>query len=173
MRKLLLTVLAVVLTGTSVAMAGNYPRQDFPEAPLKVDGELQRSRLAEASFGYRTGPSECVSQGVLGDGAFPRPRQVESDPDQRLRFRLNAESRPKVSLRYWTEVDDDGFAQGSPTPVPIEVAERKPNGDFILIARVDATGDRYLRLSSYWKGKGFCGGQEFLLEHYSITPSSG
>jgi len=172
-RRALLTTIAGVLAVAATAMAGSYPRQDFPEAPLKVDGDLQPSRLAEASINYRTGPNECVSQGALGDGTFPRPGRVEPDADQRLRFRLNAERRPSVSLRYWTKVDEDGFAQGPSTPVPIEVDERKPNGDFILIARIDATGARYLRLSSFWEGKGFCGGQEFLLEHYAITPAGG
>ena len=101
-------------------------------------------------------------RGALGDGSSPA-RGGWLRGTKSLRFRLNAERKPKASLRYWTQVDSDGFAQGDSTSVPIEVTERKPNGDFILEAALDVTGERYLRLSTSWKGKGICGGNEFLL----------
>jgi len=171
MRRALLTVIAAVLALATSALAGGHPPQKIPEAPLRVDGTKQGGRLVEAAVDYRVGADLCVSQGTLGDGKFPRPRRVTPDSVERLRFRLNAERRPQVSLRFWTEVDSEGFAEGDSTPVPIEVTGRKANGDFILDATLDTTGKRYLRLFSSWEGKGFCGGQELLINHYALAPN--
>ncbi|HYH60313.1 MAG TPA: hypothetical protein VD766_00455 [Solirubrobacterales bacterium] len=169
MRRALLFAIAGMLTIATTAFAGDYPPQGLPKAPLRADETKQGGRLKESSVSYRVESDLCVTQSVLGDGTFPRPRPVTPEVAHALRFRLEAERRPDVSLRYWTEVDQDGFPVGEPTPVPIDVVKKKDNGDFILRATLDVPGDRYLALSAFWEGKGICGGSEFLFNHYALA----
>ncbi len=168
MGRALLFAIAGMLAFAVTAFAGDYPPQGIPKAPLRADETKQGGRLKEASVSYRVESDLCVTQSVLGDGTFPRPRDVTPDAEQSLRFRLDAERRPDVSLRYWTEVDQDGFPVGEPVPLPIDVVKKR-NGDFILRATLVVLGERYLSLSAFWEGKGICGGQEFLFNHYALA----
>lgn len=157
-------LLALALPAIAPAAAGDQP---FPVASMHVEGQEQRGRLSEASFTQPAAKDLCVTQGGLGDGTFPRSLRIVKGP-ARLRFRVNAERRPDVSLRYWESVDRNGQAEGEPIEVPIDVKERKPNGSWQLVAELSLEGKRYLRLSAFWEGRGRCGAQEFLISHFAI-----
>ena len=100
-----------VLCFAGSASAGEFVPQDFPKAPLRVDGTTQGGRLGEVNFAYGTPPELCVATNILHAETFPRPLRV-APGIKSLRFRLNAERPPNASLRYWTEVDSEGYADG-------------------------------------------------------------
>lgn len=145
--------------------------QPFPRASLHVAGQEQRGRLLETSFTQPANEDLCVTQGAIGDGRFPRALEVAPDR-QRLRFKVNAENRPDSSLRYWTELDENRQPVGEATAVPIEVRERKPNGDWVLVAKLDVSERHFLQLNAFWKGSGRCRANEFLVTRFAVRAGS-
>lgn len=168
-RLLLASALALALCIQSAAIA-DADEQPLPSATLHVGGMAQKGRLGETTFNQPADGDLCVSQNELGDGSFPHRLHLGAER-ARLRFRVNAESRPKVSLRYW-ESRDHGAPEGESIKVPIAVEGRKPNGDWLLTANLDLSGKRFMSLSAFWKGTDRCHGQEFLRSQFAADGST-
>jgi hypothetical protein len=165
-RSLAALLAALILPAAAPAATAEQPQ---PVAFMHIDGQAQKGRVVEVYFVQPADHGLCVGQDGIGDGTAPDPLIVPAG-QHRFRFRVNAESRPDASLHYQPTVDEGGHPQGDPAPIPIHVAEHKPNGDWLLVARTDIEGPHYMRLSAFWKGTGRCKGQEFLVANFAVQP---
>jgi|GEM_PF-6672456 hypothetical protein len=158
MRRILAGAAALLLAIGSVAYGHDHRE---PRATLRIDGQVREGWAYHADGWARKSRDPGFCEATFATGFAKFRKALRHDPGDEIVVRFHKKAMPyEIEAHRWPRVDDNGFAAGTPTPVPWALRPYVVGGSVraweLVILPPVVDGHLYLGVGAWWADEDGC-----------------